>query len=403
MKASKNMKKKIVLMVINMNIGGTEKALLNMIAEIPPDTFEVTVLMLEKKGDFLKDIPGHVQIKYVKGYQHIKDDIQRPPKEIVIEHIKRGRLLKACMVASLHILSKVTRERSMFYKYLLKNIPSLTNEYDIAVAYAGPMDLISYFVVHKIKARKKIQWIHFDVGEIDFNQRFAAKIYERFDRLFVVSNEGKEKLSQILPAFTYKTCVFKNVISPATIQDKAINGPGFQDSFKGIRILTVGRLSLEKGQDIAINVLSKLIHHGYDVRWYCLGDGSSRQTYEEMVGHLNMKKHFIFLGLDANPYHYMKHCDIYVQPSRHEGYCITLAEAKLFHKPIVTTNFTGAKEHIIDGKTGFIVEVNEEQVYKAIEKIINKPTLGRTFQVNLAKETTQYATNMEEILQLNET
>ena len=42
-------------------------------------------------------------------------------------------------------------------------------EYDIAVAYAGPMDFISYFVANKIKAKKKIQWIHFDVKKIGFN------------------------------------------------------------------------------------------------------------------------------------------------------------------------------------------------------------------------------------------
>lgn len=401
MKVSKNMKKKIAFMVINMNIGGTEKALLNMIAEIPPETFEITILMLEKKGGFLHEIPDHIQVKYVKGYQQIKSDLQRPPKEIIIGNIKKGRLIKAWMIASLHLLSKITKERSSFYKYLLKNIPSLSKEYDIAVAYAGPMDLISYFIVHKIKARRKIQWIHFDIDKIGFNQQFAAKIYGKFDQLLVVSNEGKRKLSQTLPRLKYKTGVFKNIVSPTIIQEEAINGTGFQDGFSGIRILTVGRLSLEKGQDMAIKVLAKLIYHGYDVRWYCLGDGTARQEYEKMVAYLNIKEHFIFLGSNANPYQYMKHCDIYVQPSRHEGYCITLAEAKILNRPIVTTNFTGAKEQIIDGKTGLIVEFNEEQIYEAIEKVINEPTLGHAFQTNLAKETTQHSIDMEAVLELN--
>ena len=44
-------------MIINMNIGGTEKALLNMLVEIPKEKYEVTILMLEKKGDFLNFIP----------------------------------------------------------------------------------------------------------------------------------------------------------------------------------------------------------------------------------------------------------------------------------------------------------------------------------------------------------
>ena len=51
----------------------------------------------------------------------------------------------------------------------------------------------------------------------------------------------------------------------------------------------------------------------------------------------------------------MKQCDIYVQPSRHEGYCITLAEARCFNNPIVSTNFTGANEQILHEHNGLIV------------------------------------------------
>ena len=67
------MKKSILFMIINMNIGGTEKALLNMIDEINPNEFEVTILMLEEYGGFLNQIPQWVNIKYVNNYASIKD------------------------------------------------------------------------------------------------------------------------------------------------------------------------------------------------------------------------------------------------------------------------------------------------------------------------------------------
>ena len=51
----------------------------------------------------------------------------------------------------------------------------------------------------------------------------------------------------------------------------------FDKDYKGIKIVTVGRLSKEKGQDIAIKALSKLRKDGYDVRWYCIGDGNSQK------------------------------------------------------------------------------------------------------------------------------
>lgn len=57
----------------------------------------------------------------------------------------------------------------------------------------------------------------------------------------------------------------------------------------------------------------------------------------------------------------MKHCDIYVQPLRHEGYCIISAEARHFNKPIVTTNFVGAVEQIKNNETGLIVRFDERK------------------------------------------
>ena len=65
--------KKVLFMLINMNVGGTEKALLNMIVEMPRDEFDITILMLEEYGGFLKDIPKNVKIKYLDYYDEIKD------------------------------------------------------------------------------------------------------------------------------------------------------------------------------------------------------------------------------------------------------------------------------------------------------------------------------------------
>src|SRR5690625_6841189 len=88
----------------------------------------------------------------------------------------------------------------------------------------------------------------------------------------------------------------------------------------------------------------------------------------------------------------MKECDIYVHPSRHEGYCITLAEAKTLEKPIVTTDFTGAMEQIEHGKTGLIVPVAEQQLYKTIKKLINHPKLIDEFSANLSKQASKQHT-----------
>ena len=375
--------KKILFMCINMNIGGTEKALLTMLNEMDRSKYEITLLMLEEYGGFLNQIPDGIKVMYLKEYKALKKFINDPPQLLVKELIKNRKIIGGLSLLVIYIISKLIKDISIYYKYILRNVDTLNEEYDIAIAYAGPMDFISYFVINKIKSKKRVQWIHFDISKIGFNVNFAKKIYDKFDKVFVVSNEGKDKLINFLPSLKDKTEVFFNIISCKMIEKMSYEGEGFSDDFDGTRILTVGRLSKEKGQDLIIPVLKKLKENGYKVRWYCIGDGPAKKEYEKLVDKLNIKDDFIFLGSKLNPYTYMKECNIYVQPSKHEGYCITLGEARCFNNPIVTTNFTGANEQIDDEKIGLICDISEWEIYKSIKRLLDDRELYEKLKENL--------------------
>ena len=375
--------KKILFMCINMNIGGTEKALLTMLNEMDRRKYDITLFMLEEYGGFLNQIPDGIKVMYLKEYKTLKKFINDPPQLVAKELIKNRKIIKGLSVLFVYIISKLMKDISIYYKYILSNVDTLNEEYDIAIAYAGPMDFISYFVINKIKSKKRVQWIHFDITKIGFNVNFAKKIYDKFDKVFVVSNEGKDKLINFLPSLKDKTEVFFNIISCKMIEKMSYEGEGFSDDFDGTRILTVGRLSKEKGQDLIIPVLKKLKENGYKVRWYCIGDGPAKKEYEKLVDKLNIKDDFIFLGSKLNPYTYMKECNIYVQPSKHEGYCITLGEARCFNNPIVTTNFTGANEQIDDEKIGLICDISEWEIYKSIKRLLDDRELYEKLKENL--------------------
>jgi glycosyltransferase involved in cell wall biosynthesis len=380
------MKKKIVFMVINMNIGGTEKALLNMIAEIPKDQYSITILMLENKGGFLNSIPSGVNVEVLEGYSNVKKLLNNPPVVSILARLKDRKPFKAFSLLSRYVLSKALGDKRIFLNYILKNFSNMEQEYDIAVAYAGPMDFISFFVAKKIKAKKKIQWIHFDVTKIGFDEKFVSKIYKQFNKIFVVSNEGENKLINLLPSLKDKIEAFSNIMSPELVIKMANEGVGFEDTFDGLRILTVGRLSKEKGQDLIIPVLAKLKENGFNVRWYCIGEGNARKEYEEVIKKYNVENDFILLGSSPNPYSFMKYCDIYVQPSRHEGYCITLAEARALNKPIVTTDFVGAREQINHNHDGLIVNFNDVEILNAIKNLIVNSELRYKFIRNLRSQ-----------------
>lgn len=375
--------KRILFMCINMNIGGTEKALLTMLNEIESSKYDITLLMLEEYGGFLNEIPSFVKVKYVNEYKDIKSLIKEPPKLLAKELIRNKKYLKGLLILLNYSISKITNNISYYYKYISKNIKNIEEEYDLAVAYAGPMDFITYFVLNKIKAKKRVQWIHFDITKIGFNKKFAEKNYKKFDKIFVVSEEGKEKLINLIPDLNNKIEAFFNIISCNLIENMSKNENGFNDSFNGVRILTVGRLSKEKGQDLTINALDRLKNEGYKVKWYCIGDGPEKDNYKQIIKNLNIENDYILLGSKLNPYPFMKQCDIYVQPSRHEGYCITLGEARCFDNPIVTTNFTGAKEQIKNEVTGLICDTSEEGIYKSVKRLLDDKELYSKIRENL--------------------
>ncbi|MEI2317511.1 glycosyltransferase [Bacillus paramobilis] len=378
--------KRVLFMVSSMNIGGVEKSLLSLLSVIPKEKYDVTVLMLEKRGGFLKQLPSWVKIEEVTWFENIKPKIMQPPKKTIKEYFENTRYIKGLNFLLTYVVSKKLKDRYVFYKEIFKDIPHNKNKYDIAIAYQGPTDIIDYYIVNRVASEKKISWIHFDVFQHQINTKLYEKLYDQLDNIFVVSKEAQKHLIEKFPKVESKTSVFLNIVLPDLINEMAIEKVEFDNGYKGMKIVTVGRLSKEKGQDIAIKVLSMLRKEGYEVRWYCIGEGEDRGYYETLICKYNLKQDFLLLGSAINPYPYVNQSDIYVQTSRHEGYCLTLAEAKCLKKPIVTTNFTGAYEQIKDGYNGFVAECNEESLYNKIRYLLDQQRVREEVTTNLLEE-----------------
>lgn len=380
------MKKKILFMVSSMNIGGVEKSLLSLLAVIPEEKYEITILTLDKKGGFLEYIPNNVKLIEAEWFKYIKPIIMDSPQNIIKRYIKNYEFLKILSFIYSYFKTKKTNDRYIYYKHVLKSIPECKEKYDVAIAYAGPTEIIDAYISHKVKAEKKIAWVHFDISKHKINKKLYNNLYERFNKIFAVSNECKKKLDEIMPAVRNKSEVLLNIVSENLINEMSESNIDFDDNYKGIKIITVGRLSKEKGQDLAIKALAKLKKDRYDVKWYCIGEGNSRQEFEQLIKEYNLENNFLLLGSTSNPYPYIKNADIYVQTSRHEGYCLTLAEAKALNKPIVTTDFIGAYEQIKNNENGIIVSCNENDLADAIRKLIDEKEICSKFSNKLREE-----------------
>ena len=364
--------KKIAIVTRCMVAGGIEKSILSMIESIDKNEYEITLLLMEYRGEFLNKVPKYVKVESLYG-----DDISI--LNIIKNDVCGLRLIKALKDMYYGFMCKVSKNSFKKYNYHSKILGVREEVYDLAIADHVPASFPVIYVINNIKARKKAAWIHSDISLYKANIKPYKKYYEKFDKIFSVSKETCKKMKLEIPNIQDKIEVFYNIINQKEILELATHGECFDDDFNGIRILTVGRLCEQKGQDLIVDVIKRLSKKGYNFRWYCVGDGELRSKLEKRILSENIKDKLILLGNKNNPYKYIKECDIYVQPSRHECYCTTVTEAKCFFKPMVITDVNGSKEQIVNRKNGLIVNANINDIYSGVSELIENSCLKEKF------------------------
>lgn len=380
-----------------MNLGGTEKALLALLNELDLKKNEITILLLEKKGELLNQIPPEVKVEVLNGFDRMKPIIFDPPRYYAIADFKKGNILKAFRTLVRYM--KVKLRNSWYYNYIeaLKDY-SIRYSADIAVAFAGPSDFISYLILSNVDAKRKYQWIHFDIAEMIINSNFGNQFYPYFDKIFCVSENAKDTFVKTFPQFESKTEVFENIVSENLIRHQAEIGESFNDDFNGIRLLTLGRLSEEKGQQMIPAVVKRLKDDGFDFRWYLIGEGNLRAELEEKIKKLGIENELILLGLKINPYPYLKDCNLYVQTSLHEGYCLTMHEAKIFNRSVVTTKVLSASNLIEDQEDGLIVPISIDGIYFGVRELITNKTKREKFERFIKKPKLDFSEKFESLI-----
>ena len=295
---------------------------------------------------------------------------------------------------ALHIGNRADLTMGMWCK-LAKRFPDLKEEFDIAVAYWG--DKTMFYMLDHVRAKKKIAWLHFDYTKPMRDDTLYEPAFAACDYTVTVSGPIEASMKAHFPHLADKIVCMENINDPRLIWDLALRGETFPDAhFKGKRILTVGRIAEQKGYDMAVEVLARLRRDGYDVRWYVIGSGTpeDEEALKLKAIDYNVADMLILLGNTTNPYTYMRDCDIYAQPSRHEGKPIAVEEAKILYKPILATEYLSAREQLSDGNLGEICPISVDGIYEGLKKMLDNPFLCECYSDRL---TTGKKGNTEEM------
>ena len=369
-----------------MIIGGVEKALLCMLDAIDREKYEITLFTRVENNPYVNQFPPHIKIYPI-------DDCMERTKALFFDDLKHLRILG--IIKSLWYRIQLRQNKHPFRTLLLthKIQRKIPQRFDCAIAYKLNFDDAA-FLMGRLDASKKCAWVH---GIVKY-WRMLPGFYQEMrsiDRIYCVSKQAKAQIDKVHPPFMHKTDVIHNLLDPETILQSA-QAPT-DVPLLPVTLTTVGRLEEDKGQDMIPHTLRLLLDAGHKVHWYVVGDGPLRAVIQQKADEYGVTDYLHLLGTRKNPYPYIRNCDIYVQPSFSEGYCTTTMEAKILHKPVVTTDAPGMREQFISGENGLIVDaMTPEALAEGIATLLDSPELQEKFIQALEKES--FDTNEMQLL-----
>lgn len=366
-------KKKILVVQGSLQAGGAEKATVSFLNTLPQERYEVDLMLSSRTGLFYKQVPEWVNIidapypfsclahKPVDWRFYIKHSPFMWVKKVIRTYIAKHQ-------SKLHLIQSL-------WKQWRDDIPVFDKEYDIA--YGGQEGCVNYYIIDKLKAKRKILWIHSDYEKLEYVDDFDRTYFKRASVVATMSPKARDILQKHFPESADHIWFLENITNGSMIRKMAAEDID-DNQFKlveGVNLVSVGRLSLPKNFGRAVRVASVLKKRGVVFHWTIVGEGPLRSTLESQAKELGVDDVVSFIGLRSNPYQYVSKSDILVVTSDYEGRSIAIDEAQVLGIPVITTNYPTAKDAVVDGETGLICDMTPEAIADAVMRLESDKSL----------------------------
>jgi glycosyltransferase involved in cell wall biosynthesis len=366
-------KKKLLFVMPTMHIGGSVRNFLSLVSLLDPERYDITLQLFRREGALLEQIPEHVHIvEFSPLFRDFQLSWWHSCKRLFLRHpITAGMRLIRLFAGWIPSFRKNVSQKEWYF--LRRLLPMDPHKYDAAIGYLQTVSI--YYTVEKVTAKIKIGFIRNEYTAGKYDPQYDDGYFAQLDYIGAVSQAGFADLQKVFPHHIEKIRLLPNVVSPDFCRQMAQREENPFAGQEGIHLVSVGRLVDVKGFDMAVEAVRILRSKGYPVIWHIIGIGPEKDRLERLALDAGMAAHIVFSGEKANPYPYMKAAEIYVQTSRSEGWCISLQEALILGKPVVTTDFPTAYEQVEHGRTGLIAAMNPEAVANAVKTLLDSPEM----------------------------
>lgn len=355
--------KKVLFIIGYLGSGGISKSMVNLLNAMDRSHYEVHLLIMSsKEGAYEIFVPEDVikhRIPEIGWISAGKNGL----KELLI-HGHFFLFLGSLLRLALSLFDKATAARLMSKMY-----PKLEGRFDTIVEYNGQQDM--YYMVDKLEGKRKITFFHSDYAKYPYYYKADKIYYPKVDKIYTISQTCIDSLKHFFPEITDKIGLFENISLPSMIYRLADEKDVLTD-YNGLVFTTIGLLSYNKGFDLIVGAAKILHERGVDFKWIMVGQPlSDSEPYIKQIKEEGLEHHFVFVGVQTNPYPYIKRASMVVHASRFEGKSIALDEAKILCKPIVVTNFSTVGDQFEHGVNATICQMSGESIADSLCHLID--------------------------------
>ncbi len=356
--------KKIVIAINNFSMGGIQKALVELLKQISKTDYEITLFCCEHKGELLEMLPNNVYLLP-----------ENPYAKLIEQNLQTCRLQGRKYYFLRFVASAFSKifSKKLPAKWICSLIGRQKQQYDIAISFSQPINskvfcnLTNEIILNCFSANQKMTFLHCDFEKYGGNSKTNRQLYHLFDKVATVSDSVGRKFIEIMPELEAKVCTVRNCIDREAICKAANENPVV---YSKKTLVSVCRLSPEKGLMRCVSIMKKLREKNIDFQWHIIGDGPEICLLKDEITRLGLVDIIIVHGKKINPYRYMRNANFLLLPSFHEASPIVYDEARVLHLPVLTTKTLSAIE-IVGEKFGLVCENNSEAIEKMLERALS--------------------------------
>ena len=247
------------------------------------------------------------------------------------------------------------------------------------------------YIISKFFGKRYIVLTH-GIDVWDITSKTKIKGLKEAYLITSVSNFTKDKIIEQIPEVKSKVYLLPNTIDGTFFHPKP--KPAYLLKRHNLReddkiILTIARLSKSekyKGYDKVIEVLPRVIKEVPSVKYIIGGTGDDVRRVKELVRIKGLEGHVILAGFipEEEMVDHYNLCDVFVMPSKKEGFGIVFLEALACGKPVIAGNKDGSVDALLNGELGILVDPDNiseiaEAIVKALKGQIDKKFLDRKY------------------------